>query len=120
MLDICINHKAQKELKKNYQTLVKTGFCKENTYYLNYGCNNNSCDCISSKKDKKDKTKKKIFWAKQRSTGKRYFRRRTQQQHQQISPQSNKCFICGKPGHWSKNCPLKAKSNPKGAKLNGK
>ena len=33
-----------------------------------------------------------------------------QEQHQQMSQQSNKCFICGKPGHWARNCPLKAKS----------
>ena len=105
--DLCYYHKARKEIVEATKFTKGKAFCQDSFYTTNYGCTSKHkhCSCKTKKKHL-HKRKKHARPVKHRKPYKRYFRRRVNQ----VNQQDVICFICGKKGHFAKNCPTRGKN----------
>ncbi|QHO48460.1 polyprotein [Arachis hypogaea] len=105
---LCEQQQMFKQLSKNSSKLK--GACSKS--YLKIKCKEPStCECKTKKKTHwRSPTKafhQRTFRRGRRKQKYRYFKRRKPQ------TKSNRCFICGKQGHFAKSCPHKTKKEIK-------
>ncbi|XP_015932633.1 uncharacterized protein LOC107458932 [Arachis duranensis] len=105
---LCEQQQMFKQLSKNSCKLK--GACSKS--YLKIKCKESStCECKPKKKTHWQSPTKafhqKAFRRGRRKQKYRYFKRRKPQ------TKSNRCFICGKQGHFAKSCPHKTKKEIK-------
>nr|XP_025702627.1 uncharacterized protein LOC112803345 [Arachis hypogaea] len=105
---LCEQQQMFKQLSKNSSKLK--GACSKS--YLKIKCKEPStCECKPKKKTHWQSPTKafhqKAFRREKRKQKYRYFKRRKPQ------TKSNRCFICGKQGHFAKSCPHKTKKEIK-------
>ncbi|KAL2347503.1 hypothetical protein Fmac_001503 [Flemingia macrophylla] len=101
---ICSQRKMFESLMNHQKKYDK--MCKKD--YLKIKCSGDTYTCPSKKKQLK-KTEKRFFKKGRKKKKTKFFKKKPFRGKRR----NQKCFICGKPGHYSKECPQKSAKTTK-------